>query len=40
VTSYVVEEKTYNVLVNGQTGAVTGETPSVDLLGWVQNMLK
>jgi hypothetical protein len=40
VTSYVVEEKTYNVIVNGQTGAVTGETPSVDLLGWVQNILK
>jgi hypothetical protein len=40
VTGYVVEGKTYNVLVNGQTGAVTGETPSVDLLGWVQNMLK
>jgi hypothetical protein len=40
LTSYVVEGKTYNVLVNGQTGAVTGETPSRDLLGWVQNILK
>lgn len=40
VTSYVLEGKTYNVLVNGQTGAVTGETPSLDLLGWVQNILK
>ncbi len=40
VTSYVVEGKTYNVLVNGQTGVVTGESPSVDLLGWVQNLLK
>ena len=40
VTGYVVEGKTYNVLVNGQTGAVTGETPSLDLFGWVQNLLK
>lgn len=40
LTSYVVEGKTYNVLVNGQNGAVTGETPSVDLLGWVQSLLK
>jgi predicted RNA-binding Zn-ribbon protein involved in translation (DUF1610 family) len=40
VTGYVVEGKTYNVLVNGRTGAVTGETPSLDLFGWVQNLLK
>jgi hypothetical protein len=40
LTSYAVEGKTYKVLVNGQTGAVTGETPSLDLLGWVGNMLK
>jgi hypothetical protein len=40
LTSYTVEGKTYNVLVNGQTGAVTGETPSLDLLGWVGNILK
>jgi hypothetical protein len=40
VTSYVVEGKPYNVLVNGQTGAVVGETPSLDLLGWVENILK
>jgi len=40
LTSYTVEVKTFNVLVNGQTGAVTGETPSLDLLGWVGNMLK
>jgi hypothetical protein len=40
LTSYTVEGKTYKVLVNGQTGAVTGETPSLDLLGWVGNMLK
>jgi hypothetical protein len=40
LTSYIVEGKTYNVLINGQTGAVTGETPSLDLLGWVGNLLK
>jgi hypothetical protein len=40
LTSYTAEGKTYNVLVNGQTGAVTGETPSLDLLGWVGNILK
>ncbi len=40
VTSYVVEGKPYNVLVNGQTGAVVGETPSLDLLKWVENILK
>jgi len=40
LTSYTVEGKTYKVLVNGQTGAVTGETPSLDLLGWVGNILK
>jgi predicted RNA-binding Zn-ribbon protein involved in translation (DUF1610 family) len=40
VTSYAVEGKPYKVLVNGQTGAVTGETPSFDLLGWVENILK
>jgi hypothetical protein len=40
LTSYTVEGKTFKVLVNGQTGAVTGETPSLDLLGWVGNMLK
>jgi Zn finger protein HypA/HybF involved in hydrogenase expression len=40
LTSYAVEGKVYNVLVNGQTGAVTGETPSLDLLGWVENILK
>jgi hypothetical protein len=40
LTRYIVEGKTYNVIVNGQTGAVSGETPSLDLLGWVGNMLK
>lgn len=40
VTSYIVEGKPFNVLVNGQTGEVVGETPSLDLLGWVENMLK
>jgi len=40
VTSYTAQEKSYSVIVNGQTGAVTGETPSLDLLDWVQNILK
>jgi DNA-directed RNA polymerase subunit RPC12/RpoP len=40
VTSYVVDGKPYNILVNGQTGAVVGETPSLDLLAWIENILK
>jgi len=40
LASYAVEGKSYNVLVNGQSGAVVGETPSLDLLGWVENILK
>lgn len=36
---YEVEQRRYNVAVNGQTGAVTGERPEKGLLGWVSRLL-
>jgi hypothetical protein len=35
---YEVEQRRYNVAVNGQTGAVTGERPDKGLLGWVSQL--
>ena len=35
---YVVDERRYQVAINGQTGAVTAERPEKGLLGWVKGM--
>jgi hypothetical protein len=36
---YVVDERQYQVAVNGQTGAVTAERVEKGLLGWVKGIL-
>jgi hypothetical protein len=40
LTTYTVEGKAYNILVNGQTGVVNGQTPAINLLGWLDGILK
>jgi hypothetical protein len=40
LTSYNFEGKSYNILVNGQTGSVNGQTPVTNLFGWLDEILK
>jgi hypothetical protein len=39
VTEYPLEGRAFRVIINGQTGAVYGETPSRGVLGWLENVL-
>ena len=39
VTKYSFEDKSYRVVINGQTGAVHGETPSHGLKDWLEGLL-
>jgi hypothetical protein len=38
LTSYTVQGKRYDVLVNGQTGAVTGAHPPTGLAGFLERL--
>jgi tetratricopeptide (TPR) repeat protein len=35
---YMVDERRYDVAINGQTGAVTGERPEKGVLGWMKSL--
>jgi len=39
VTDYSFEDKPYRVVINGQTGAVHGETPNQGLKNWLEGLL-
>jgi len=39
VTEYPLEGRTFRVIINGQTGAVYGETPSRGVMGWLEDVL-
>jgi len=39
VTEYELENRQFRVLINGQNGAVHGETPSHGILGWLDGVL-
>jgi hypothetical protein len=39
VTDYTFEDKPYRVVINGQTGAVHGETPTQGLKDWLVGLL-
>lgn len=39
LTYYMLEERKFEVLINGQNGQVTAERPAKGLLGWVKNLL-
>jgi hypothetical protein len=39
VTDYTFEDKPYRVVINGQTGAVHGETPTQGLKDWLEGLL-
>jgi hypothetical protein len=40
LTTYIFEGKAYNILVNGQTGVVNGQTPTANLFDWLDGILK
>jgi hypothetical protein len=40
VASYPCEGRLYNILVNGQTGAVMGQQPAAHILGWFSQLFK
>jgi hypothetical protein len=39
VTNYIFEDKSYRVVINGQTGAVHGETSTHGLKNWLEGLL-
>jgi hypothetical protein len=39
LTYYILDEKKYEVLINGQTGHVTADHPPKGLVGWVKDLL-
>lgn len=38
ITEYVLESRTYRVIINGQAGSVYGETASQGILGWLESL--
>ena len=38
ITEYVLDGRTYRVIINGQTGSVYGETASQGILGWLESL--
>jgi hypothetical protein len=39
MTTYVLDEKSYELIINGQTAAVLGQRPQKGLGGWLQSLL-
>ena len=38
-TTYTVDDQTYLVIINGQTGEISAEMPRQGVLGWLENLL-
>lgn len=39
LTTYLVQEETYNLVINGQTASVSGDAPASGLVGWMKKIL-